>query len=238
MKIQNGTANNLTSTGLTVRATVGGTAEVFAIYDTNGNKFVSVKTNTQGGTFMLGTNTQGTLSVSNNAANTNSSFQSGNNAPSIYLGPAGNVGIQQSAPTNALDVVGNADVTGNLMIGGGITNTGTFRFNGDMTSANDFIFTRGVSVSIRAGAGNVAVGSQLSLSANNASNPDTPINRVAVGVPGVTNVFLYGTNITSFLTGVSAMGATLGTDGTNLLVVFQNAAGTRTTNKLSMASWP
>ena len=100
--IQSGTANNLTSTGLSIRATIGGTPEVFAIYDTNGNKFVSVKTNAQGNTLMIGTNTQGALSISNNASVTNTALISGGNAPSIYLGPGGNVGIGTNAPAQAL----------------------------------------------------------------------------------------------------------------------------------------
>ncbi len=66
--------------------------------------------------------------------------------------------------------------------------------------------------------------------------------------PGDTNGFnglgagwldLQGTNTVIAPTSInSQMGAQLWSDGTNLCVVLQNSAGTRTTNKLSMTAWP
>ena len=49
---------------------------------------------------------------------------------------------------------------------------------------------------------------------------------------------LLGTNTVVAPGVLTVMGAHLWTDGTNLCVVLQNAAGTRTTNKLSMTGWP
>jgi len=56
---------------------------------------------------------------------------------------------------------------------------------------------------------------------------------------GAGSFSIPGTNtISAPQTANSMMGAQIWSDGTNLCCVFQNAAGTRTTNKLSMASWP
>jgi hypothetical protein len=56
---------------------------------------------------------------------------------------------------------------------------------------------------------------------------------------GAGSFWLPGTNTISAVAQANVgMGAQMFTDGTNLVVAFQNAAGTRTTNKLSMTSWP
>lgn len=65
-------------------------------------------------------------------------------------------------------------------------------------------------------------------------------NSVFSGVPNFSTngLTLNGTNVISASAGLTNTGAMIFTDGTNLLVVFQNAAGARTTNKLSKSSWP
>ena len=51
-------------------------------------------------------------------------------------------------------------------------------------------------------------------------------------------VVLLGTNTVVAPGLLTVMGAHLWTDGTNLCVVMQDSAGTRTTNKVSVTSWP
>jgi hypothetical protein len=48
----------------------------------------------------------------------------------------------------------------------------------------------------------------------------------------------YGSGFTAPQSANSMMGAQLWSDGTNLCVVLQNSAGTRTTNKVTVTSWP
>lgn len=97
VKIQSGTANSLTSTGLVLISPIGTSVRALDVRDTNGNVSFHSSSNLSG-VVRLGTNANGSLTLSNNASVTNSSLQSGGNAPSVYLGPGGSVGIGTTTP--------------------------------------------------------------------------------------------------------------------------------------------
>lgn len=114
-----GSSNGLgTNTGFYSR--IGQTVAALTVYDTNGNQELWSSTNFSGVT-RFGTNANGYLSISNNASTTNTSFQSGGNAPSVYITEAGNVGISKAAPTVALDVTGAITASGAITAGGNVS---------------------------------------------------------------------------------------------------------------------
>ncbi len=107
--------------GATFKTPVGGVANGLAVNNTNNIPFLRTSTN-KDALLIFGTNVATALMVSNNAALTNTAIQNGQaNAPSIYLGPGGNVGIGTATATNALTIIGNGSVPTLLDIGNLVT---------------------------------------------------------------------------------------------------------------------
>lgn len=88
-----------------IYAKPGNSVSPFSVFDTNGNRQFVISSNMPG-VVRLGTNVNGYLTVSNNAAVTNSSLQSGGNAPTYFMGPGGNIGIRTATPAVPLEVNG------------------------------------------------------------------------------------------------------------------------------------
>lgn len=87
----------------TVRQSTGAAISPLRIEDTNQNTLFHVRSN---GVALIGTNATGWGAISNNTATTNLSLSVGANAPSIYIGAGGNVGIGTGTPMSPLNVVG------------------------------------------------------------------------------------------------------------------------------------
>lgn len=86
---------------------------------------------------------------------------------------------------------------------------------------------------------------QIISSSTTASSSNLTVNlrsgdTVGWGNFGAGSYFLSGTNRISapWNFNTNQMGATIFSDGTNIVVAFQNSANVRTTNKLSMVAWP
>jgi len=132
--------------------------------------------------------TAGALTVGGKTATTDSPVlnlsQTWNNAATTFTGLKLNV-------TNTASAGGSKLL--DLQVGG----TSQFRLNneGAITSPNDLIFTRGATTSFRSGSTRFSITSELGLSNNNASSPDTFIARNSAGVVKITD----GSNGTGYL---------------------------------------
>ncbi len=67
---------------------------------------------------------------------------------------------------------------------------------------------------------------------------DGPLTNAGAFYGNSNGIAFRGTNVISGAATLGEMGAHLFTDGTNFIAIFQNKAGVRTTNKLSMTAWP
>jgi len=234
VKIQNGTANNLISTNTTE---IGNT-----YYGTGNGSFVN----------------------SNNFTTTNLNIKPTNSVAGsgLTIGPAGNVGINTNNPTTALHVLGTTRLSaGAESTSGGTIIPATFSLAMAASAGSTLIFnnadtTHFVKMQNSAGTAFTAFLNNCTSfgesAANTAANPaigGTNGNLAVFGgngtyAGGATNsLWIMGGGIIQDFSLVAPVaptrqGAAYWNDGTNVCVVLRNSAGTITTNKLSMASWP
>lgn len=132
-----------------------------------------------------------------------------------------------------------------------------------LTTFSNFVFSGDSVSSTLQGRGNLQLwagsASSLNLSANagnqgwwistGALYPDadgardlgTTAARVGTGylrTVNTTNLIFASTNVTVPINNLAVMGSQFSSDGTNVFVVFRNAAGTFTTNKVSLSAYP
>lgn len=210
-----GGATVYTNGPVAIYAKPGQSVAPFSVFDTNGNRQFLVSSN-QSGVMRLGTNANGWLTFSNNAANTNSTLQSGNNAPSIRITENGSVSI------NGTPVAGAA-LTVNGKIAGVYTGDGGF---GDITFADSLnpimaYDTSGNHFAMRNdGFFGWSVSSQPQVSR------DTALFRVGPGIVGTTNFEATGNGLfhsNVVFTNLTLLAATNGSANTNITVNYDQA---------------
>jgi len=87
--------------------------------------------------------------------------------------------------------------------------------------------------------GRFGINTQYFGTANSGNGSIVASNHVATGdFVASTNGIIFPKVAVSASASLAFAGAQLLSDGTNMLVVLQNAGGARTTNKLSMVAWP
>lgn len=199
---------------------------------------------TQNPSFILGgTNSAGT-GVMMKVANTNSALEfRGGTGTTYSASTALTLGVNgQAVFGGAVNIGGNCGVPANSTFNWSARSSLASDFNGEMVMGtalfNDFY-------SLFFG-NNGATNGLLRFVSSTTLNPQFEFrngttNNDAAGWANVKmgSAFLSGTN-TIGAPGLQGplMGCQLYSDGTNLVGVFQNAAGTRTTNKFTMSAWP
>lgn len=185
----------------------------------------------------------------NNSTTTNLFLGPITRSGGVTIGPGGNVGIGTNAPSVALAV------SGVIEVGVGSSAAPSIRFNSDTDSGFKAPFAGGTdwvsdgTASVRLqGSGGVNLLNN-SGSVGFGVSTDLTLYRSAAGLLGIgpnasspagsliatSYVAAASTAAPGFL---SVKGGELFCDGTNWIVVAQNGAGGRTTNKLTMTPWP
>lgn len=95
------------------------------------------------------------FSIVNNSTTKGIGFHtSGDSTPKLYIQNAGNVGIGTATPTEKLDIVGNATISGSLMVGGVpvLTSTGTLPASIVQTTAAQTLTNKTLTAAVLSGA--------------------------------------------------------------------------------------